>query len=98
MAGFSHVSGAFAMSGFFASGLWMYFYVLMILFGIAGAWLGHVYRNRMVGGLLLGTLLSGIGLILIAAIPDDRRKCPQCHGAIPESATRCRHCGEVVPA
>jgi len=54
--------------------------------------------GRGLEGLLLGTILGPLGLILFAFMDGGRRECPTCFEIIDVRAKRCGHCGEAVPS
>jgi predicted amidophosphoribosyltransferase len=73
---------------------------LIILFWvIIGALIGAVIgasRNNPSGGFIWGALLGPVGWILVLFL-DERPKCPECKGSIPEGARKCLHCGSTLP-
>jgi hypothetical protein len=70
--------------------------VLRLIFGaivsaIIGGLIGAT-RNNAGSGIVWGALLGPIGWILVLFL-DQRAKCPECRGPVPEGAHRCLHCG-----
>jgi uncharacterized protein YcfJ len=64
----------------------------MLIGGLVGGAIGRA-KGRPEAGAIWGALLGVIGWLVIAAGPDMRAKCPECHGAIVEGANRCKNCG-----
>jgi hypothetical protein len=54
-------------------------------------------RNCMLFGFLVGLLLGPLGWVL-ALLSDNRQKCPDCLGRLPDGARRCQHCGVLLEA
>lgn len=67
------------------------FFFWLIVGAIVGAAIGAP-RNNAGAGLVFGALLGPIGWILVWFM-DERAKCPECQGPIPDGAIRCQHCG-----
>src|ERR1017187_3636130 len=68
--------------------------LLIFFWIIVGALVGGVIgasRNNVGSGVVWGTLLGPIGWILVLFL-DNRSKCPECRGSLPENAHRCQHC------
>jgi predicted amidophosphoribosyltransferase len=64
--------------------------------GTIGALIGSI-KGNMGLGVLLALLLGPVGWLLICFVPDKRRKCPQCAGALPDAkVARCKHCGSLL--
>ena len=64
-----------------------------------GAFVGYLCgqaRGREGEGVLLGLLLGPIGWLIVLCIPDKRKKCFECGGAVVAGARRCRHCGSSI--
>lgn len=70
--------------------------VVWCSFGAVVGWLIGESRGDARTGALLGGLLGVIGWLIILLRPHNRRKCPACLSAVPDGATRCRHCGGTV--
>jgi hypothetical protein len=65
---------------------------------IVGAIVGGVIgasRNNVGSGVVWGALLGPIGWILVLFL-DERARCPECRGALPDGARRCPHCGSEL--
>jgi hypothetical protein len=73
-------------------GVYMFFWVVVC--GAIGSVIGSS-RNNPISGLVWGAILGPIGWILVIFL-DERAKCPECQGAIPEGAKRCQHCGHEL--
>src|ERR1017187_5557719 len=74
--------------------------LLIFFWIIVGALVGGVIgasRNNVGSGVVWGTLLGPIGWILVLFL-DNRSKCPECRGSLPENAHRCQHCGYELGA
>ena len=72
-----------------------WFWMWLILGPLIGAAIGQ-NKGRLGAGLFFGLLLGPIGWLIVAVGPDNRRKCPQCKGAVPEGASKCMHCGATL--
>lgn len=68
----------------------------LVFFGGAGIALGQL-RGRPEEGAVLGGLLGPVGWVIVILLPDLRRKCPACKGAVAEGASACRNCGRELP-
>ena len=64
---------------------------IWLVFGMIGANIAASKQARD-AGFLLGLFLGPIGLI-IAALIDNRPKCPECGGRVEPGVRRCMHCG-----
>lgn len=62
--------------------------------GLVGYFIGKEHR-REGSGVVLGMLFGIIGwIILVVLIVNDQRpRCPECLGAVPPRARKCKHCG-----
>ena len=72
------------------------FYI--ILWVLAGGGIGAAIgsnKGRGGEGFWLGFILGPIGWV-VAALLDYPRKCPACHGGVPEGATVCKSCGREL--
>jgi len=63
----------------------------MIICAVIGGLIGST-RNNVASGVIWGALLGPIGWLLVLFL-DNRAKCPECRGPLPEDAKRCQHCG-----
>jgi len=70
--------------------IFIWIVVCAIIGGVIGA-----SRNNVGSGVIWGALLGPIGWILVFFL-DQRDKCTECRGPIPDGATRCQHCGVYV--
>ena len=68
-------------------------FVLWVVFGIIGAGIAKTFRGRELAGMLLGFFMGPLGWLCIFALGDDRLKCPECGGVVPQGAKRCKSCG-----
>lgn len=68
------------------------FWLWVVLGPLIGAAIGQK-KGRLGAGIFFGFLLGPIGWLVIAVGPDNRRKCPECKGVVPEGARKCMHCG-----
>jgi hypothetical protein len=66
----------------------------MVLSGIVGAVIGSS-RKSTGAGFVFGALLGPLGWI-IALFNDNRSKCPECKGRVPDGARKCLHCGSKI--
>ena len=73
--------------------------VWVLVMGIIGYFLGGL-RGIPGSGALASVLLGPLGWIAIFISKDERLKCPDCKGAVPDGARKCMHCGSSlwVPA
>lgn len=71
-----------------------YFFFWLIVGAVVGGVIG-ASRNNVGSGVVWGALLGPIGWILVLFL-DERAKCPECRGALPEGARRCSHCGSEL--
>ena len=67
-----------------------------LVFAPLGMVLGVFLKGRPTWGALAGMGLGPLGVLLVVCMKDDRRHCPACKGAIPQGATRCKHCSEKI--
>jgi hypothetical protein len=58
---------------------------------LIGAVIGQ-FKGRVGAGAFGGFLLGPIGWLIVGLASDNRRQCPECKGAVPDDARRCRHC------
>lgn len=70
--------------------IWILLWVL--IGGLVGSAIGKA-KGRPEAGAAWGVLLGVIGWLVIAAGPDMRPKCPECHGSVVAGAKRCMNCG-----
>jgi len=77
------------------TGAFVVFVVFWLIIGAVVGGLIGAKHNQAGSGIVWGALLGPIGWIITFALPDERPKCPECLGAIPEGARRCQHCGFV---
>ena len=70
-------------------------FIFWLIIGIiVGGVIGST-RNNVGTGLVLGGLLGPIGWIIVLFL-DERPKCPECRGSLPDNAKRCQHCGVEI--
>lgn len=71
----------------------------LLPWAIIGALVGLLVgatKSRAAAGALFGALLGPIGWLVVALGPHAGRKCQDCRGAVPDDATKCRHCGSTL--
>ncbi len=73
----------------------MIFFICWLLSAIVGALIGNA-QGRPLAGAFWGFVLGPIGWLVIAFIPDERKRCTECLGVLVEDARKCRHCGSEV--
>jgi uncharacterized paraquat-inducible protein A len=71
--------------------------ISMFVFGILGGVYADVYRRQGPTGFFMGFFLSVFGVLLIVALPDKRRKCPDCWSTIDDQSKRCPFCRKRLP-
>lgn len=67
----------------------------VVVMGLIGYLLGRL-RGVPGWGAVGSILLGPIGWLAILASSDQRLKCPDCKGAVPEGARKCMHCGSTL--
>jgi hypothetical protein len=70
----------------------IYLFFGSVISAVIGGMIGSV-RNQITSGVVWGLLLGPLGWLITFLLPDQRYKCPECHGPIEEGVRRCRHCG-----
>ena len=66
--------------------------VIGALLSVLVGWSIGKQKGRGSDGAALG-LLGPIGWIIVALLPEEGRRCPECRGVVPPEARRCKHCG-----
>ena len=66
------------------------------IFGLIGAAIGQKARGRAVAGYICGFLFWFLGWLLVLLFADQRRRCPECRGVVPDDAIRCMHCTRPI--
>jgi hypothetical protein len=61
------------------------------------AWLGCIVGIFLLAGLWMVAVLPGPYLLWFATTRRQRPMCPQCKNWMPHGATRCAHCGALMP-
>lgn len=76
-------------------GPWEWFIIVILLPAAVGYTIGRT-RDRGVAGLLLGGLLSWLGVIIALLLPNGGEKCPACRERVKHDANVCKHCGATI--
>jgi|GEM_PF-2260170 len=64
---------------------------------LIGGLLGKYIKDRPGAGVLLAAFLGPLGWLLVLAIEDNMRKCPQCQERVAKEASVCRYCRLSLP-
>lgn len=62
-----------------------------------GYFVGERAKGRGAWGAMLSAILGPLGVALVLAFNDHRRKCPACLSVVPVGATKCGGCGTDMP-
>jgi len=82
-----------------SSVIWILVSVVLLICGIASAFIAQSKNRNAFGYFFLGFFGGILGFIVALAVPklgvggQELRKCGFCKGEIPVGATRCMHCG-----
>ncbi len=63
----------------------------LFIFPLIGWTIGRS-KGREAFGFAMGLLLGPIGIVIVAILPAEGRRCPFCCGVIPKAAVTCMHC------
>jgi hypothetical protein len=73
----------------------MIYVICWLMSAVVGVLIGSA-KGRPAAGAFWGFVLGPIGWALVALLPDDRPKCPECLCALVIGAKKCGHCGTSV--
>ncbi len=73
----------------------MIYFILWLCSAGVGALIGNAKGNPAAGA-FWGFLLGPLGWLVIASVPDDRPRCPECLSTLVEGARKCKHCGSSL--
>jgi hypothetical protein len=73
----------------------MFYLICWLLSAVVGALIGQS-KGRPTAGAFWGLLLGPLGWLVVVSVPDERAKCPECLGFVPDGARKCQHCSSPL--